>query len=112
MRIVRDIALTARPAADGMITSSHRRPLAHLPAADPDAAEHDIRRLLRWLHYMWRLFRLARRTSALTPETLPLSSDLGVFVDQAAKAVPAQNAHSLQRARPDRIISTADQNGG
>jgi hypothetical protein len=61
------IALTARPAADGMITSSHRRPLAHLPADGPDAAEHDIRRLLRWPHYMWRLFRLARRTPALVP---------------------------------------------
>ena len=65
--VVRDLALTAGPAADGMITSSHRRPLAHLPAADPDAAEHEMERLLRCMHYMWRLSRLAGRTPALTP---------------------------------------------
>jgi hypothetical protein len=33
-----------------MITSSRRRPLAHLPAADPDTAEHEIERLLGCLH--------------------------------------------------------------
>ena len=41
--------------------------LAHLPAADPDAAEHEMERLLRCMHYMWRLSRLAGRTPALTP---------------------------------------------
>jgi hypothetical protein len=50
INVVRDLTLTAGPVADGMITSSYRPPLAHLPAADPDTAAHAMGRLLRCLH--------------------------------------------------------------
>jgi hypothetical protein len=62
-RIVRELASTAGPAADGIITNSNRRLLAHLRAADADAAEHEMDRLLRCLHLMWRLARCSRHTA-------------------------------------------------
>jgi hypothetical protein len=58
--VVGDLAVMAGPVADGMIASSHRRLLAHLRAADPDAAEQEMESLLRSLHYMWHLTRLRR----------------------------------------------------
>lgn len=51
--VARDLAVTAGPAADGMITSSHRRLVGHLRAADPDAAEHEMETLLRSLQSCW-----------------------------------------------------------
>lgn len=62
--VVRDLAVSAGPGADSMIISSHRRLLAHLRAADADAAEYEIVRLLSCLHYMGRLARLAGRHRA------------------------------------------------
>ena len=43
------------PAADGMLTSSHRRLLRHLAGRDANGAELEVERLLRVLHFMWRL---------------------------------------------------------
>lgn len=48
--LVRDLAVTAGPGTDGLITSAHRRLLARLGAADADAAEHETERYLRCLH--------------------------------------------------------------
>lgn len=53
--LVRDLALTAGPGMDGMITSAHRRLLAHLDASDPEAAGHEAESYLRCLHYMSHL---------------------------------------------------------
>jgi hypothetical protein len=58
-RIVSDLASTAGPAADGIIANSNRRILAHLRAADVDAAEHEVERLLRCLQFMGGLARCA-----------------------------------------------------
>ncbi len=53
--IVRDLAITAGPAADGVIISSRRRLLDGLRAGDAEAAEHEMEEHLRCLHFMWRL---------------------------------------------------------
>ena len=53
--IVRDLAITAGPAADGVIISSRRRLLDGLRARDAEAAEHEMEKHLRCLHFMWRL---------------------------------------------------------
>jgi DNA-binding FadR family transcriptional regulator len=53
--LVRDLAVTAGPGSDGMITNAHRRLLAHLSAADADAAEHEAESYLRTLNFMSRL---------------------------------------------------------
>jgi DNA-binding FadR family transcriptional regulator len=58
--IVRDLALTVGPNADGIISNSNRRLLAHLRAADADAAGYEMERFLRCLHLMWRLARGSR----------------------------------------------------
>ena len=50
--LVRDLAVTAGPGTDGLITSVHRRLLACLGAANADAAEHETQRYLRCLHLM------------------------------------------------------------
>lgn len=55
--VVGDLMVMAGPVADGIITSSHRRLLAHLRAADPDAAEQEMERHLRCLHRLWYLAR-------------------------------------------------------
>jgi hypothetical protein len=60
-QIVRDLASVAGPAADGIITNSSRRLLAHLRAADADAAEYEMDRFLRCLHVLWRLARSSAR---------------------------------------------------
>ena len=64
--MVRDLAAAAGPLADGIITNSSRRLLAHVRAADADAAEREVEKLLRCLHVMWRLARADKR-AALTP---------------------------------------------
>jgi hypothetical protein len=61
-RIVGGLAATAGPAADGIIRNSSRRLLEHLGAGDADAAEHEMERLLRCLHFMGRLAHGSRRT--------------------------------------------------
>jgi DNA-binding GntR family transcriptional regulator len=48
--LVRDLAVTAGPGTDGLITSAHRRLLARLGAADAAAAERETERYLRCLH--------------------------------------------------------------
>lgn len=48
--LVRDLAVTAGPGTDRMITSAHRRLLAHIRAADADAAEHETDSYLRGLY--------------------------------------------------------------
>lgn len=53
--IVRDLAITAGPAADSVIIRSRRRLLAGLRARDAEAAEHEMEEHLRCLHFMWRL---------------------------------------------------------
>jgi hypothetical protein len=65
--MVRDLAGVAGPLADGIISNSSRRLLAHVRAADPDAAEHEVDRLLRCLHIMWRLAR-CDKGAALMPD--------------------------------------------
>ena len=45
----------AGPAANGMIASSRRRLLEHLPAGDAGAAEREMETHLRALHYIYRL---------------------------------------------------------
>jgi DNA-binding FadR family transcriptional regulator len=50
--LVRDLAVTAGPGSDGLITNAHRRLLARLGAADADAAEHETERYLRSLYLM------------------------------------------------------------
>jgi hypothetical protein len=55
--VVRDLALAGGPAADGVITASNRRLLAHLRARNADAAEREVERQLKCLHFMWRLAR-------------------------------------------------------
>jgi hypothetical protein len=52
---VRDLALVAGPVADSVIATSNRRLLAHLRAGDADAAEREVERQLKCLHFMWRL---------------------------------------------------------
>ena len=59
--IVRDLAIAAGPAADGIIINSRRRLLARLRAGDADAAEHEMQDHLRCLHFMWRLTGRPRR---------------------------------------------------
>jgi hypothetical protein len=66
-RIVRDLASAAGPAADGIISNSSRRLLAHLRAADGEAAEQEMERLLRCLHLMWRLARGSGRVVQPAP---------------------------------------------
>lgn len=60
-RVVGGLASTAGPAADGIIRNSSRRLLEHLRAADAEAAEYEMERLLRCLHFMGRLARGSRR---------------------------------------------------
>jgi DNA-binding FadR family transcriptional regulator len=64
--IVRELASAAGPLADGIISNSNRRLLAHLHAGDADAAEQEVEKLLRCLHMMWRLARCGK-LAALTP---------------------------------------------
>ena len=65
--IVGDLASAAGPLADGIISNSNRRLLAHLRAGDADAAEQEMEKLLRCLHMMWRLARMDK-LAALTCE--------------------------------------------
>jgi DNA-binding GntR family transcriptional regulator len=53
--LIRELMSAVGPVADGMITSSRRRLLAHLGAGDADAAALETEAHLRVLHYMWRL---------------------------------------------------------
>jgi hypothetical protein len=64
--LVRELAAAAGPLADGIISNSNRRLLAHVRAADADAAEEEVEKLLRCLHVMWRLAR-ADKHAALIP---------------------------------------------
>ena len=60
-----DLMIAAGRAADGMITSSRQRLLAHLSGGDPEGAALEMERHLRVLHYMGRLADCAvHRTSA------------------------------------------------
>ena len=71
--MVRDLAAAAGPLADGIISNSNQRLLAHVRAADADAAEQEVEKLLRCLHVMWRLARADKR-AALTPDAGPPES--------------------------------------
>jgi DNA-binding GntR family transcriptional regulator len=51
------LAVTAGPAADGIIAGSRRRLLGHLRAGDAEAAGQEIEKHLRVLTTMERLFR-------------------------------------------------------
>lgn len=55
--LVRDLALAAGPAANGIIINSNRRLLTFLRAGDADAAEHEMDRYIRCLSLMSRLAR-------------------------------------------------------
>ena len=55
VHFMRQLIITVGPAADGMITSSRRRLLAHLGAGRADEAALEMEKHLRGLHYMWRL---------------------------------------------------------
>ena len=66
---VRDLASAAGPLADGIISNSNRRLLAHLRAGDADAAEQEVEKLLRCLHMMWRLARMDK-LAALMPDEI------------------------------------------
>jgi DNA-binding FadR family transcriptional regulator len=50
-----ELMCTVGPVANGMITSSRRRLLAHLSAGDADAAALEMETHLRSLHFLWRL---------------------------------------------------------
>jgi hypothetical protein len=65
--MIRDLAASAGPLADGIISNSSRRLMAHVRAGDADAAEREVEKLLRCLHVMWRLAR-ADKHAALTPD--------------------------------------------
>lgn len=57
--------IAAGRAADGMITSSRQRLLAHLSGGDPEGAALEMEKHLRGLHCMGRLAkRAAHRASA------------------------------------------------
>jgi len=71
--IVRDLAVTAGPAADQMIANSRRRLFAYLRAGDADEVEHEMEAHLRCLHFMWRLSRRPHTRNA-NPDT-PHSAD-------------------------------------
>jgi WhiB family transcriptional regulator, redox-sensing transcriptional regulator len=58
--LARDLMHTAGPAANGMITSSHRRLLAHLRAQDAEAAAAEIENHLRALQVMGRMASWSR----------------------------------------------------
>jgi DNA-binding GntR family transcriptional regulator len=55
--LIQDIIRTVGPAADGMITGSRQRLLAHFGAGDADGAALETEAHLRALHFMWRLGR-------------------------------------------------------
>jgi hypothetical protein len=65
--MMRELAAAAGPLADGIISNSSRRLLAHVRAGDADAAEQEVEKLLRCLHVMWRLARIDKH-AALTPD--------------------------------------------
>lgn len=54
-RLMRDLMVSVGPAANGMIVGSRQRVLAHLRAADPDAAAQEMESHISALHFMWRL---------------------------------------------------------
>jgi hypothetical protein len=82
--IVRDLAITSGPAADGIINNSYRRLLARLRVRDANAAELEMEELLKCLHTMWHLTGSARARTAKDPGDRrqpaatpgPLSTDL------------------------------------
>ena len=49
-----DLMIAAGRAAEGMITSSRQRLLAHLSGGDPGGAALEMEKHLRVLHYMGR----------------------------------------------------------
>jgi DNA-binding FadR family transcriptional regulator len=55
VRVIGDMVRAVGPAANGMITGSHRRLLACLDAGDADGAAREMESHLRVLHYMARL---------------------------------------------------------
>ena len=60
-----DLMIAAGCAADGMITSSRQRLLAHLNGGDSEGATFEMEKHLRVLHYMGSLANCAaHRTSA------------------------------------------------
>jgi DNA-binding FadR family transcriptional regulator len=59
-RLILDWMRVVGPAANGMITSSYERLLAHLRAGDGDSAALEMETHLRALHYMWRLAHRGR----------------------------------------------------
>jgi hypothetical protein len=71
--LVRDLALTAGPAADGIIVNSNRRLLAYLRTGDAEAAEREVESQLRCLYFMCRLVRGKRQAPLRSdgPQMLP-----------------------------------------
>lgn len=61
--LIRDLMLTVGPVANGMITSSRQRLLAHLRSGDADAAALEMENHLKVLHHLWRLTAARRQVS-------------------------------------------------
>jgi GntR family transcriptional regulator, transcriptional repressor for pyruvate dehydrogenase complex len=61
--LIRDLMLTVGPVANGMISSSRQRLLAHLRARDADGAALEMENHLKVLHHMWRLTAARRQVS-------------------------------------------------
>jgi DNA-binding FadR family transcriptional regulator len=62
-RLIRDLMLTVGPVANGMISSSRQRLLAHLRAGDADGAALEMENHLKVLHHMWLLTTARRQVS-------------------------------------------------
>jgi DNA-binding FadR family transcriptional regulator len=77
--LIRDLMRTVGPAANGMITSSRQRLLAHLHAGDADGAALEMETHLRVLRYMWRLGAAGGRRSSWLP---------GLGADHVARPQP------------------------
>jgi len=69
--MVRELATAAGPLADGIISNSSRRLVAHVRAGDADAAEQEVEKLLRCLHVMWRLARTDKRAALTADDCRP-----------------------------------------
>ena len=65
--MVHDLARLVGPTADRMTCVSSRRLIGHLRARDADAAEREIEKYLRCLHFFWRLARYSNHPSWSSP---------------------------------------------
>ena len=69
--MIRDLAVAAGPLADGIISNSSRRLMAHVRSGNADAAEQEVEKLLRCLHVMWRLARADSRAALTSDDWWP-----------------------------------------